>query len=72
MSIRLKKGTKEKLKKLGIDPSSEIRKYLENIVWQKDAEKTMDKLEAIIRKRSLPSKSGFAVKSVREDRDEYH
>lgn len=72
MSVRLKKGTRATLKRLGIDPSEETRSHLENLAWEKDVESTLDKLESIIRIHSKPSASGFAVKSIREDRNEDH
>jgi hypothetical protein len=72
ISVRLKPGTKERLKKLGINTSEEVRKYLEELAWKQDVLNTMNKLEILLRKHSKPSKSGFAVMSVREDRDENH
>ena len=72
MSVRLKKGTKARLKRLGIDPSEETRNHLENLAWEKDVKYTLDRLESIIRGHSKPSPSGFAVKSIHEDRNENH
>ncbi len=72
ISIRLRPGTKERLKKLGINTSEEVRKYLEELAWKQDAMNTMARLEEVIRKHSKPSKPGFAVQSIREDRDENH
>ncbi len=72
ISIRLKKGTIDKLKELGINPPEEVRAHLENIAWEKDVERTLVRLAAIIRIHSKPSKFGFAVRSLREDRDEHH
>ncbi|MHB1439705.1 MAG: VapB-type antitoxin [Cuniculiplasma sp.] len=70
--MRLRKGTREKLKNLGINPSDEVRKFLEELVWKKDVRNTIDKLELMIRQYSKPSETGFAVKSIREDRDDGH
>ena len=72
ISVRLKKGTMEKLRNLGIHPSEEVRKYLEDLAWKKDVRNTIDKLELMIRQYSKPSETGFAVKSIREDRDDGH
>ncbi len=72
ISVRLRKGTREKLKNLGINPSEEVRKFLEDLVWKKDVRNTIDKLELMIQEHSRPSETGFAVKSIREDRDEGH
>jgi hypothetical protein len=71
-SVRLKKGTVQRLKRLGINVSEETRRFLEELAWKTDARKTMEEIENIIKEKSKPSKSGFAVKSVREDRDETH
>ncbi|MHB8396245.1 MAG: VapB-type antitoxin [Thermoplasmataceae archaeon] len=72
ISVRLKKGTKEKLKNLGIDPSKEVRRILEELAWRKDVRNTMDRLELIVEKQSKPSEAEFAIRSIREDRDESH
>lgn len=72
MSVRLKKGTKARLKHLGIDPSEETRNHLENMAWEEDARITLNRLESIIRDHSKPSPSGFAVKSIHEDRNANH
>ncbi|MHB8361003.1 MAG: VapB-type antitoxin [Thermoplasmataceae archaeon] len=72
ISVRLKKGTMEKLRNLGIHPSVEVRKYLEDLAWKKDVRNTIDKLELMIQQHSKPSEAGFAVRSIREDRDEGH
>ena len=72
ISVRLKKGTREKLKNLGIDPSREVRRILEELAWRKDVSNTMDRLEMIVEKQSKPSGAGFATKSIREDRDAGH
>ena len=72
MSVRLRKGTEARLRHLGIKTSEEVRKYLEGIAWKAEAKRTLDKLEIVVRKYSKPSKAGFAVKSVRDDRDVGH
>lgn len=72
VSVRLTKGTVQRLKKLGINVSEETRKFLEELAWKTDARKTMQEFEKIIKEKSKPSKSGFAVKTVREDRDKAH
>jgi hypothetical protein len=72
ISVRLKNGTREKLWKLGINPSEEVMRYLEDLAWKKDVINTIYKLELIIQGHSKPSKTGFAVESIREDRNEGH
>lgn len=70
ISVRIKKGTSKRLRKLGINSSKKIKEYLEDLAWRAEAKKTIDEMEEIIRRYSKPSKAGFAVKSIREDRDE--
>lgn len=72
LSIRIRKGTSTRLKKLGINSSSKARTYLENLAWKAEARKTIDEFEELIKKTSKPSKAGFAVESIREDRDAAH
>jgi replication-associated recombination protein RarA len=72
ISIRVRRGTAEHLKKLGINSSEKAREYLEDLAWKSDARKTLNELEILVKKNSKPSKVGFAVKSIREDRYETH
>ena len=67
ISIRVRRGTTEQLKKAGINP----REYVEDIAWKANAKRVLLELKEII-KTSKPSKAGFAVKSIREDRNEAH
>ncbi len=72
MSIRIKKGTAKRLKRLGINSSRRAREYLEDLAWKAEAKRTIDELEELVKRTSKPSKAGFALKSIREDRDEAH
>ncbi len=72
ISIRIRKGTSRRLQNLGINSSKKAREYLENLAWKANAKKTVDKIEKLIKKYSKPSKAGFAVESIREDRYETH
>ena len=72
ISIRIRKGTAKRLKGLGINSSKRARAYLENLAWKAEAKNTLDELEKIMKKNSKPSKAGFGVQSIREDRDEAH
>lgn len=72
ISIRVRKGTAARLRKLGINSSEQARQYLEDIVWKEEAKRTIDELAVLVKKHSKPSKPGFAVASIREDRDEAH
>ena len=67
ISIRVRRGTIGQLKKAGINP----KEYVEDIAWKANAKKVLLELKEII-KTSKPSKAGFAVKSIREDRNEAH
>jgi len=72
MSIRIRKGTTKRLKKLGINSSERAREYLEDLAWKAEAKRTINGLEELIKRTSKPSKAGFALKSIREDRDATH
>ena len=72
ISIRVRRGTAQELKKLGINSSEKVKEYLEDLAWKFDARKTLDEMEILIKKHSKPSKLGFALKSIREDRDAAH
>lgn len=72
ISIRVREGTAERLRKLGINSSEKAREYLEDLAWKADAKKTLNELEALVKKHSKPSKAGFALKSIREDRYATH
>ena len=67
ISIRVRRGTMAQLKKAGINP----KECVEDIAWKANAKKVLLDLKEII-KTSKPSKAGFAVKSIREDRNEAH
>ncbi len=72
ISIRVKGGTADRLKKLGINGSEKAREYLEDLAWKAEAKKTLNELELLIKKHSKPSKPGFALKFIREDRYATH
>jgi hypothetical protein len=72
ISIRVKRGTSTRLRKLGINSSSKARVYLEKLAWKAEAKKTIDELADLVKRTSKPSKAGFAVASIREDRDAAH
>ena len=72
ISIRVKKEVKEALKKAGIDVSEAVKEYLDKFAKEVRSKEAMDRLERLVQERVTPSKPGFALKSVREDRDESH
>jgi hypothetical protein len=72
ISVRLEKGVKERLEKEGVDVSYEFKKYVQRRIALLELKKTVKELTVIIKKNVKPSEKGFAVRSVREDRDAGH
>ena len=72
VSVRLERGIKERLDKEGIDLSYEFKKYVKRRIALLELRKTVKELTVLIKKNAKPSPKGFAVKSVREDRDAAH
>lgn len=72
ISIRVRKEVKAALERAGINVSEAVRDYLEKFAWQVRSKDVMDQLEVIVRERVKPSRPGFALKSVKEDRSESH
>lgn len=68
ISVRVKKEIKEELEKSGIDVAEEIKKLLEDLFWKIRIKKQIEKWDKILI-RVKPSEKGFAVRSVREDRE---
>lgn len=68
ISVRIKKDTKSKLEKEGIDVEQSVKEFLTQKALQIELKKKIDALKKIVEKSVKPSKSGFAVKSVRQDR----
>ena len=71
ISIRVAREAKEALEKEGIDVSYEFKNYIKYRLALLRLKSTVKELEPIIRSMK-PSKKGFAVRSVREDRDAGH
>lgn len=72
ISVRVKKETKTKLEREGIDVEKSIKDFLTRRASQIELRKTIDRLTHIIEKKVKPSKKGFSVKSIREDRNVAH
>ncbi|MBS7645341.1 MAG: VapB-type antitoxin [Candidatus Bathyarchaeia archaeon] len=68
ISIRIRKEVKEELEKAGINVSEEIRKRLEDLAWQVRIKRQIEKWNMILAGMK-PSREGFSVGSVREDRE---
>ena len=72
ISVRIKKNTKAKLEKEGIDVESSVKEFLAQKASQIELKKKIEALKRIVEKNVKPSKKGFAVKSVRQDRYAAH
>jgi len=70
ISVRVKKEIKEELEKAGVDLAAEMKKRLEELAWKTRIEKQLEKWNDILVKVK-PSEKGFAVRSVREDRESH-
>lgn len=69
VSVRIKKETKEALESNGIDISKVTRGYLEKLAWRSERKKNLKELHTLIERNVKPSRKGFSVRSIREDRD---
>lgn len=72
VSVRIRKETKEVLERTGIDISVAVRSYLEKLAWKEESKKNLKTLHRLIEKEVKPSRKGFSVSSIREDRDHGH
>jgi len=71
VSVRIKKETKEALERSGVDISLVTRSYLENLAWKSQQKRKLKELHNLV-KKAKPSKQGFSVESIREDRNSDH
>lgn len=69
ISVRVKKELKHKLESEGIDVEKAVKDYLNQRAAQIELKSSVVRLRQIIAKNVKPSKKGFAVHSVREDRN---
>jgi len=70
ISTRIKKNVKETLEKAGVDIPKVIREKLEELAWKLQIEEEVKELRKLL-EEVKPSESGFAVNSVREDRESH-
>mgnify|MGYP007042362954 FL=1 len=70
ITIRIKKEVKEVLEDAGVDIPSAIREHLEELAWKLQLKEETEKLSKLLEKVE-PSETGFAAKSVREDRESH-
>ena len=68
VSVRIKKEIKEELEEMGVNIGEEVKKFLEELAWKQRIKRKVREWRSIL-ERTKPSKKGFSVKSVREDRD---
>lgn len=69
VSVRIKKETKDLLIQSGVDIPVAVRNYLEKLALKTRREKNLKNLSRLIEREVKPSRAGFAVNSIREDRD---
>jgi hypothetical protein len=72
VSVRIKKETKDALERNGVDISLATRAYLEKLAWKSTSKKNLRELHKLIENKVKPSKKGFSLKTIREDRDNVH
>jgi len=70
ISVRVPEEVKKILEENGVDIAEEVRKHLEELAWKIKIRKFVEKWDEIL-KNVKPSEPGFAVKSVREDRESH-
>jgi len=69
IGVRVPKRLKEELERLGINYSEEVRRFLEDLVRKKKAEKILRELEDL--EESIGRiKGNLAAEFIREDREE--
>jgi len=68
ISVRVPEEVKRILEENGVDIAEEVRKHLEELAWKIKIRKFIEKWDEIL-KNVKPSEPGFAVKSIREDRE---
>ncbi|OYT30747.1 MAG: VapB-type antitoxin [Thermoprotei archaeon] len=68
ISVRVKREIKEELEKSGVNIAEEVRSYLEQLAWKIRIRRKINEWDEIL-SRVKPSKKGFSVKSVKEDRE---
>ncbi|MGI0081579.1 MAG: VapB-type antitoxin, partial [Nitrososphaerales archaeon] len=62
----------ETLERSGVDISTTVRSYLEELSWKVQSRQKVRELHRLIERNVKPSRRGFAAESIREDRDREH
>ena len=68
VTVRIRREVKEILERGGVNISKVVKEFLEELAWKIKVEETLNKLDKLLEKMP-PTPKGYAVKSVREDRD---
>jgi len=70
VSVRIPEEVKKILEENGVDIAEEVRKHLEELAWKIKIRKFIELCDELL-KNVKPSEPGFAVRSVREDRESH-
>jgi uncharacterized protein YydD (DUF2326 family) len=70
VSVRIPEEIKRILEENGVDIAEEVRKHLEELAWRIRTRRFIEKWDELL-KNVKPSEPGFAVRSVREDRESH-
>ena len=70
ISVRIPEEVKKILEENGVDIAEEVRKHLEELAWKIKIRKFIELCDELL-KNVKPSEPGFAVRSVREDRESH-
>ncbi len=68
VSVRVPEEVKRILEENLVDIAEEVRKHLEELAWRIRTRRFIEKWDGLL-KNVKPSEPGFAVRSVREDRE---
>jgi antitoxin component of RelBE/YafQ-DinJ toxin-antitoxin module len=68
ISVRVREEVKRLLEEAGIDVTSEVRRFLEELANGVKVKRYVSEWDRLL-EGVKPSEKGFAVKSVREDRE---
>ncbi len=72
ISVRIRKKVKEELERDGVDISLAVKSYLDKLAWRAQSKKKLKELHRLIEREVRPSPKGFAARSTRHDRDNFH
>ena len=70
VTTRIKKEIKETLERAGVSIPNAIREHLEELAWRLQLKEEIEGLIVLLQDVK-PSESGFALKSVAEDRESH-